>query len=458
MRVTNNMMVRNMMTTMNKNLNRMSTYQYQMSSGKKIKVASDDPIVAARSMKLRSNMSQIEQYKKNVDDADSWMQVTESALSNLEDVVQRARELTVEAANGTLSDQDKEMVKAEIVQLQQSIVEISNASYAGRYVFAGYKTDEPPFAIEDTVAGKKITYQGNYLAIGGPVSSDIVPADFEAFYQDNLDKIHGQPELMMGAYTSFTAAAGDQFSITIDKTPPVPMQTIDISSMNTANLDTFVSDLQTELNTVFGSSDIVQVNNEEGRLKFTVLDGDRLALNAVTGSDALKKMGFSDNAKAVKNQSQQIVYKIGAGNNLNINVEGNNVFGSGAEGLFETFRKLEFALGGETSYQTASLDALGNVVVQTHDLEVGDVLADLDNDMNRLLTIMADVGAKTNYIELTQNRLDDDYLNYTELMSKNEDVDMAEAIMNLEMAENVYNASLSTGARIIQPTLVSFLS
>jgi flagellar hook-associated protein 3 FlgL len=62
-----------------------------------------------------------------------------------------------------------------------------------------------------------------------------------------------------------------------------------------------------------------------------------------------------------------------------------------------------------------------------------------------------------NRLELTANRLEDDFINFTSLMSKNEDADIAEVIMNLQNEENVYRASLSAGARVIQPSLVDFL-
>ena len=62
-----------------------------------------------------------------------------------------------------------------------------------------------------------------------------------------------------------------------------------------------------------------------------------------------------------------------------------------------------------------------------------------------------------NRLELVESRLEDMELNYTELLSENEDVDMARLIIDLKNQENVYRASLAAGARIIQPTLVDFL-
>jgi flagellar hook-associated protein 3 FlgL len=81
----------------------------------------------------------------------------------------------------------------------------------------------------------------------------------------------------------------------------------------------------------------------------------------------------------------------------------------------------------------------------------------IDTQMYNLLKVRADIGARQNRLELTSDRLSNDNINFTQLMADNEDVDTAETIMNLKNEENVYRASLSGGARIIQPTLVDFL-
>jgi flagellar hook-associated protein 3 FlgL len=67
------------------------------------------------------------------------------------------------------------------------------------------------------------------------------------------------------------------------------------------------------------------------------------------------------------------------------------------------------------------------------------------------------VGAKSNRMELVVNRLKDENLNFTNLLSNTEDVDMADVLIRLTSEENVYRASLASGARIIQPTLIDFL-
>lgn len=97
------------------------------------------------------------------------------------------------------------------------------------------------------------------------------------------------------------------------------------------------------------------------------------------------------------------------------------------------------------------------------DLENGDVAA-LNQDLvliqERLDGIVQEravIGAKVNRLDLQETRLENTRINYEELLSKNQDADLAEVIMQLKMQENVYRASLAAGARIIMPSLVDFL-
>ena len=95
MRITNNMLINNMIKYIGNNLTRMDKLQAQLATGKKIQVPSDDPVVAARALKLRTDVAEIQQYQRNLKDAQSWLEITESALSDMGDIFQRVRELIV---------------------------------------------------------------------------------------------------------------------------------------------------------------------------------------------------------------------------------------------------------------------------------------------------------------------------------------------------------------------------
>ena len=181
MRITNSMMVSTMMRNLNNNLNRMDKIQMQMATGKRINKPSDDPVGMAKVLTLSSDVAANEQYKKNVDEALSWLETTEIAVTQLKDVIQRVRELTVRGATGTLAPEDKQAIQKEITQLKDQVVSIGNSTYAGRYIFAGFNTMNRPFTLEETAAGTQLVYNGRMVSPGGIVGENIAEADFMNF-------------------------------------------------------------------------------------------------------------------------------------------------------------------------------------------------------------------------------------------------------------------------------------
>ncbi|NLY42404.1 MAG: flagellar hook-associated protein FlgL, partial [Clostridiaceae bacterium] len=317
MRITNNMLIRNMMLNINTNLVRMDKVQYQMATGKKIRRPSDDPIIASRALKYRTDIYEIEQFQKNTSDAISWIEMTEQALSNLGEVIKRARELTVQASTDSLTPEDKIKIQSEIIQLKRSIVEIGNTSYAGRYIFGGYDTDEPPFAIENTSIGEKITYRGKYLSLGGPVSGTVNDADIQEFYRNNLHKVAGQPELMMGnllSFEVFASGAGADFDITLTEETNETTRTIRIpqGSYDTGNINELVSALQAAIDddvNGFGTFTLdgqdvskikVGTDPDGKKIVFTVQNGDAIRINKTPKPNGLdiEKIGFEDGVRS----------------------------------------------------------------------------------------------------------------------------------------------------------------
>ncbi len=145
MRVTNKLLIDNFLRNLNYNLRRMKEAQYKLSSGHQIEVASDDPVGASMIMKLKSDLADLNQYKKNIEDARSWLEYTETALINVGNALGRLREIVIYGANDTLSNSDRYALAEEVKELKDHVIQEANASYAGRYIFGGYKTDNPPY-------------------------------------------------------------------------------------------------------------------------------------------------------------------------------------------------------------------------------------------------------------------------------------------------------------------------
>ncbi|HWL24557.1 MAG TPA: flagellar hook-associated protein FlgL [Ureibacillus sp.] len=90
--------------------------------------------------------------------------------------------------------------------------------------------------------------------------------------------------------------------------------------------------------------------------------------------------------------------------------------------------------------------------------ELSSLITSINNNMNELLKTRADIGARQNRVELMDARLQSQEVIATERMSENEDIDYEKTITEMITQESIHRAALSVGSRIIQPTLVDFIS
>lgn len=140
---------------------------------------------------------------------------------------------------------------------------------------------------------------------------------------------------------------------------------------------------------------------------------------------------------------------------------GNTVYGAGDINL-EVFSGISLKINTDGSKIFGDALAAGGSIDQTIDAlenggDVSGTLEGLDATINTFLSMQAQVGARQNRIELMTDRLKQQEVFATEILSKNEDVDIEKAIMDLTTQESVHSAALSIGAKIMQPSLLDFL-
>ena len=184
MRITNTMLVKDMLWNSNNNLVSMSKRQTELSTGKKIHRPSDDPVGITQVLKYKTDIREAEQYKKNINDALGWLEVSESSLHNVKEILQRVRELTVQAANGTNTADDTKKIKVEIQELTKEIIVAGNATNAGRYIFSGLQTNEKLFNedgsynIDMTSERRDLKHVMGYeVSVGEVMSVGVHPTD-----------------------------------------------------------------------------------------------------------------------------------------------------------------------------------------------------------------------------------------------------------------------------------------
>jgi flagellar hook-associated protein 3 FlgL len=167
-RITDSMTSRTVLADIQNVQQQLTTTQNKLSSGKQITQPSDDPFGTSRALLYRGELAANTQYQTNTNEATSWLNATDTALSSISSDAGRARDLLLQGANGTLSQTDKDAIADELDQLADSIKTAGNTQYAGNYIFAGTATKTQPFAI-----GGADTYAGNTSTINREIGQSV---------------------------------------------------------------------------------------------------------------------------------------------------------------------------------------------------------------------------------------------------------------------------------------------
>ena len=372
MRITNSILVNNLMRNLNSNLNRMDKLQNQLATGRKYGHISDDPIALIYSQSARNKIARLEHYQKTVGAANNWLDQAEVGIMELQSTIANAYEAAVDAATDVKTDDDRKNIAAMMAQLRDHYVDTLNTTFGDKFVFGGYNTPgDPasgflsdgvkPFVVKDLGTGKgpELFYNGFSLSQFDKMEA----ADYQAL----LDA----PDLASLA--------------------PLPPQ---LSSWTDVEFNTF----QTLKN------DILIFDVGPGVSIPVTKNGLEITLSISTDEDGVQIMRNS----------------------------------------FDVLQELYMAAEFSTTPENTSV-------------EISKMIKPLQDTQSHLLTQGAEIGGRMRRLELLEARYEQDAVNYERMKSDAEDVDMAEVIMYQKMAEAVYQAALSAGARIIQPTLMDFL-
>lgn len=299
MRVTNKMLATDSLASLNRGLERLNHMSHRLAAGKKLLVPSDDPIGTGNVLRMYKGLEETRQYVNNADYGIGMMLAADGALTDMINILQRARELAIYGANGTMPEDSLHALADEVNELVDHAVQVANSTYTDSYIFGGQETTKPP-------------------------------------YTSSVD-----------AGTGYITGIGDY-----------------------------------------------------------------------AGSD------------------EAMSIEIGPSSELDINVPGSFFFDKAFDELIKLREKLSAA-----DSEGISAESVGG----------------LDEAISGVLRFQAEIGAKTKRLEITKSRLEGLDLNLQTLISKTEDIDVAQAIMEFKMQENAYRLALDTTARIIQPTLMDFL-
>ena len=150
MRVTNNMIMKSSTNNVNATKVNVNDKNNQMTTNKKISRPSEDPVIAIRALRLGTTFNKLDQYaSKNIPDAASWLDVTETAILNMKSLITDMRTQCVNGSTGTLTADDRNTILSQLQALQKQMYSEGNADYAGRTVFTGFRTNSTLTFSED---------------------------------------------------------------------------------------------------------------------------------------------------------------------------------------------------------------------------------------------------------------------------------------------------------------------
>jgi len=166
LRVTQNTFLGNIRTQLARGGRRLLTSQERVASGRRINHPSDDPSGAYRVMGLKAVQARNDQYERNLSSVTSRLNVSENVFRQSQEVLFRTHELAIQAANGSLDAEQRQVIATEVTQQLDEIKRLSNSELGGRYLFGGYQTDQPPFVRDLTVAAEAANTGSGTIATG----------------------------------------------------------------------------------------------------------------------------------------------------------------------------------------------------------------------------------------------------------------------------------------------------
>jgi len=384
--------------------------QQQISTGKKVNKPSDDPVAAARILKLDQEVRQVETYRRNATLADNRLKQEESALSSAVDIIQRVRELTVQAGSGSLSANDRLSISSELKERLGQLANVANTRDAsGEYIFSGFQGQTPAFAKDDAGDWR---YQGDegqrVLEIDDGVTVPISD--------------HGKGIFVdVPKAVSITKTSGDAGGEANGYVSGLEL----VAPKNLK--DAFSPGVPDDLT--------VSVVNASGELSITGSGGTP----DLTPTPP-PRVGEEFEVAGMKLTVNDAVYNPppGTADSFTIGI-------SDSQSVFGTIENLIDGLEG-----IAKGSPKGNA---EYDALIANSLSNLDSAQESIILKQTELGGRLNAVESTQAFLEDSGLYTKEIRSQLQDVDYAEAISNLSFQSFVLQAAQQSFAQVSQLSL-----
>ncbi|MAM88120.1 flagellar hook-associated protein FlgL [Allohahella sp. A8] len=405
MRISTQQLYRNGIANLGNAQQELTKTQEQISAGKKILSPADDPVGASRVLRLNQELEQNSQFQKNVDLAQSRLELEDGVLESVTEVYQRVRELAIQSGDGILSAADRNSIAQELRSRLDQLKGLANSTDGrGEYLFGGFQNTQAPF--QQTPSGS-VEYTSDEGRRFIQISSSVTIAG-----TDNGNSV------FMDVKSAGTTICTDS-SKSNTSSPPAHITIGQVTD-------------QAKLN-AFAPEDMKIVFND---VNTVAPPGPNFSVFTV-----------SDNRPIVTAQP----YTPGA--TINIEASGVQVEVQGAPAVGDAF----FVRTSDKQPVFDTLERFIDGLEQVNDTPEGratfsamldTTIANLDNAETAMLEVRTEVGARLNTVEDTRAVLEDNEIILKELRSKVEDLDYAKAISDLSFQSFVLQAAQQTFSRV----------
>jgi flagellar hook-associated protein 3 FlgL len=487
------MITSNTKSNINSNKVLVDKYNTQMTTQKKINKPSDDPVVAIRSLRMQTNLSHLDQYlTNNISDASAWLEVTDTALKNMVEILTDIRTQCVSGSTDTLTQEDRHTILTQLQQMSDQIYCEGNADYAGRTVFTGYRTTSQ---LTFTTDEQDTTYS----------------IDQSFSYQDLEEEryYYGEATVPTDAATECTTEIGTQTynRIRLAYDGIGSLQSLSYTSGgNTTDLTNSVTVYDSEddwykANSTkkLGENDVIFIKNT-GELVL----GDKIANTLAQGKADINvtytKTGFDEGearpeyyydcrmktpemAEAVTytKQNQQINFTISTGVTLPANTQASDVLDTSigrdvdelidvvnnainahdkVDQITEMMQRDQYADDDSQAVLQGYLDAAQKEADYADDnlqKTYSQYITNFDGYLEKVNNARTNVGSLENRLSLTKTRVENQKSTVEELKSENDNRDISDIIIDYYAAYNAYTASLTAASKVGQQTLLNYL-
>lgn len=415
----------------------------QLTSGKKLNAPSDDPSRIAQDLSIRNDIQGTNQQVLNIQSALAELNTTDGALNALVNVVQKARQIAVEGATETLTDDQRGDLAKTIDQLLQQAIATGNTSFGGKFVFGGTAATANPPVTQTGNPITGVTFSGNEQTQGQLIYNGqqfSLSTTFQGAF--NYQASNGSPDtfqtLVRLRDTLSNKYDVGQSSAAINKAGQVVYGGTSPAPTTLAQTGSFAT---------------VPVPDSSGNFTFTVH-------GSVNNVPSLQTITVAANAQ---------VDGVGPPGNPSVVQAINAVSASTGVTAVYNARTQRIALTGQgafwvTDQATAGAATSGNLtkvlnLTQQTDFvqNISTQIGDIDNVLNVALNARSVVGARIQALSSVSDQLQTSVVDNTKVQSGIEDTDVAATVAKFSQTQTALQAAYSTTTRLESKTLFDYL-